>query len=455
MENQKKGLITVAFIWAFVFLFNPNLNIVDILPDFIGYAILYVALSKLSLLNETIELAQKGFFRALCLDVAKLVCVVFVFGMQNPEEQNTLLLLSSFVFAVGELLILIPAFGNLFSGLINLGYKYDNTSVLGYRNERSKKNRTEKIRSFTVFFLIVKVAMATLPEFSVLSTHNYDDMSSTIEIYTFVGLLRSFAVICALIVGVVWLFRVAAYFRAVKKDTAFSSAIADDYKLNVLPRESLFVRKSVKLMFLFFCMAALLCVDLRIGSFNVIVDVLAAVTLIVSFFATKRYLGNAYKSIIPFVVYGVISLIAVIFEFRFFGEYYYAEIWRDNEAYSSYVIMLVWSLLDAIAFLFAVWGMSNMLRKVIKEHTGFYVPSASVNVEDKIKRVHGELNKKVCLLYVTGVLAAAADLFYDFGAHEVKFALLVNTVCSLIFFVAVFFVTDAIGDEVESKYMLD
>ncbi len=457
MENQKKAksLLSGAFLLAFVFLFNPNLNIIDILPDFIGYAILCITLSRLSALNENIELAQKGFFRALCLDVAKFICIFVVFAMQNPDEKNTLLLLGSFVFAVAELLILIPAYGNLFGGLIGLGYKYDNASVLSYRKAKSRKNRTEKIRSFTVFFLIVKVLMYTLPEFAVLSTQNYDDMSSTLYIYNFIGLLRFFAIAFGLIVGFIWLLRIISYFRRVQGDAKFMGALVSDYNLNVLPKKSLFVRKSVKFISLLFCIAALLCIDFRIESFNVLVDTLAAIVLIISALSAKKHIVKGYKSIIPFAVYAVISFVAVIFEFRFFGEHYYGAIWRDDAAYVSYVYMLVFSVLDVLSFLFAVWGMSNILKTVVKEHTGFYVPNATVNVEEKIKRVHSELNKKIYLLYAAGILSAAADLFYDFGAHAIRFAGLVNTVCSLIFFCAVFYVTDAIGEEVESKYMLE
>ncbi len=455
MEKRKKGLLSAAFVCAFVFLFNPNINIVDILPDFLGYGILCVALSKLAELNENIELAQKGFFRALCLDVAKLICVLVIIPTQNPDEQNTMLLLGSFTFAVLELIILIPAYGNLFSGFINLAYKFDSVSILSKGKGFSEKNRTEKIRSFTVIFLILKTAMSTLPEFAVLSTHTHEDVPNAFSLYSFVGLFRLFAIVVAFIVGVIWLLRIIVYFVRVIKDTAFSGALLEEYNVNVLPRKGLFIRKSVKLMSLFFCMAALLCVDLRIGGFNVLFDTLAAVALIAAVLTTRKYIGKSYKSIIPFIVYGVISFIAVIFEFRFFGEHYYSAIWRDNEAYNAYIIMLVWSVLDAVAFLWAAWQMSSMLRTVIKEHTGFYVPGASINVDDKIKKVHSELNKKVYLLWGAAVLSAAADLLYDFGAHAMKFALFVNTVCSLIFFVAVFYVTDAVGEEVESKYMLE
>ena len=454
-KEQKLNIIPVWILAAFLFLFNPNVNIVDVLPDFVGYAILLAALSRLSSLNGEIALSHRGFLYAAIADLAKFVCIFLVFSSQNPVEQNTLLLLCSFAFAVIELVILIPAYSRLFGGLIGLGYKYSNTSVLGYKTARQRKNFTEKIRSFTLFFLVFKVLAYTLPEFAVLSTHTYDDTSRVLYIYDFIGLLRSFAIVASLVVGVVWLFKIRGYFVRVRKDSAFSEALADDYKVNVLPRTSLFVRREVKLMSLFFVVAALLCIDFRIEGFNLIFDTLAAVFLLLSAFAIKKHIGGVRKSMIAFAVYAVASILAIIFEFRFFGEHYYSAIWRDDAAFSSYCVMLVFSVIDALGFLAAAWGMSSMLLRIVNDHTGFAVPSANLNVEDKIKRVHGELKKKIYLFLGVAVLAGAADIFYDFGAHAFEFAGFVNAVCSVAFVFAVFYVTNAVDEEVEAKYMLE
>ena len=214
MKEQKKIFRFSLLALAFVFLFNPNLNIVDILPDFIGYALLCIFLSKLSDMNEDIAVATKGFLRAFFVDVAKLASIFLVFGNQNPQEQNTLLLLLSFVFAVLELLILFPAYKALFNGFITLGYKFPNTAVLGKVSANAKANHTERARLFTFIFLIVKTAMYTLPEFAVLSTHSYDEFAATLYIYDYVGLLRAFAIIVCLVVGIIWFVHIRAYFSS-------------------------------------------------------------------------------------------------------------------------------------------------------------------------------------------------------------------------------------------------
>jgi hypothetical protein len=351
MKKQKNlfGLSSLAF--AFVFLFNPNLNIVDILPDFFGYAIICASLSRLTDMNEDIAVASKGFMRAFFADIIKVACIFVVFSTPNPNEQNTLLLLISFIFATLELLLLIPAFKALFGGLMTLGYKYPNTAILGKANKNTNKNYTEKVRSLTFFFLIVKVATYTLPEFAVLSTQRYDDTSGTHYLYDYIGLLRSFAIIVCFVVGIIWFLHIRAYFSRIAKDKTFVDALTEDYKTNVLPRESLFVRKSVKLISLLFVVAAVLCIDFRLDSFNVIVDTIPAIILIISALATKKYIGKLSKSLVPFVVYAVASLVAQIFEYSFFSEYYYGAIWRNDAAFGAYRVMLIFAVIDAVAFL--------------------------------------------------------------------------------------------------------
>lgn len=451
-KNTKMGLTLIGV--AFVFLFNPNFNIVDILPDFIGYAFIAVALSRLSYMNEDIAIAHKGFSRAIILDLVKIGALLLVFGTGNPEEQNTMLLLVSFVFAVAELIVLIPAYKSLFGGLMGLGYRFENTSVLGSRH-KGKKNRTEVARLFTYLFLTVKTAAYVLPEFAVLSTQSYDEFSSTLYIYDYIGLLRSFSIIVSLVSGIVWLCLIESYFARIRRDEPFMRGVVGEYNEKILPKTSLFVRRAVKIMSLWLFAAAVLCLDFRLESFNVLIDTFAALALIICCLSLKKHVAVKRRVLVSFVCYAAVSLAAAATEISFFANHYYSKIYRDDVAFSSYKTMLLFAAFDALAFLLAAWGIGKMLRGVIKDHTGFFVPTSAINVAAKVETVHKELDAKVYLLYGAALVAAATDVFYDFFASTLRFAGLVNIIGSLVFVCAVFNVCYAICDEVEAKYMLD
>lgn len=455
MQKLKKymGLAPIAL--AFVFLFNPNINLVDILPDFIGYAILYACLSQLCDLNEDIALARSRFLRAFSIDLVKFFSVFFVFGTSQTDEQNTMLLLMSFSFAVIECASLIPAYISLFKGFIALGYRFENNSVLKMKNEYKRKNITEKIMSATVVFVILKAAAYTLPEFSVLSSHTYNESSHMLYLYDFVGLLRGFSIIAMLVIGAIWLCRIIKYFSIVKNDKIFMDALDKEYTEKILPRDSLFVRKTLKLVFIMFGAAAVLLIDFRIDYFNLIPDTAAALVLIAAAFAAKKRVPSFYKYFIPFVIYAVFSLVAQMIEYGFFSEYYYSAIIRNDEAFNAYITMMVASVFDALSFIVAVNAIIAVMAWVIKNHTGFFVPDVTLNVEDKIKKVQERLNKKLYLLYGGALLCIASDIFYDFGIKDFGFAGIVNTVCTVVFFICYYHVATEIYDEVESKYMLE
>ena len=87
---------------SFIFFFNPNVIVIDILPDFIGYMLLCGALLKLSDFNDTVGEAVGGFKKMILVDGAKWLAVMWIFGISSPDERTSSMLLWSFVFCVLE-----------------------------------------------------------------------------------------------------------------------------------------------------------------------------------------------------------------------------------------------------------------------------------------------------------------------------------------------------------------
>ena len=131
MSAKKNNISFGLFAVAIVFLFNPNLAIIDPLPDFFGYILLSVALTKVAFLSETLYDAKRAFERMVIIDVGKVISIFWVFGMEAVSERNTSLLLWSFIFGVLEIAFAVPAFLKLFEGLSYLGNFYPNTSIHG------------------------------------------------------------------------------------------------------------------------------------------------------------------------------------------------------------------------------------------------------------------------------------------------------------------------------------
>ena len=100
------GLICASLL----FFFNPNVQLVDVLPDLFGYILLVKGLYYLADLNEAIGEARARFTKMYFVEVAKLIVFLMVFGgLVSPQEQSTFILVATLSFGVIELLILIPA----------------------------------------------------------------------------------------------------------------------------------------------------------------------------------------------------------------------------------------------------------------------------------------------------------------------------------------------------------
>ena len=102
MENKKHINFTLLGL-SFLFIFNPNINIIDIFPDFIGYILLCVALTPLGDISESIADATAAFKKMIFIDAAKLLALMWVFGISVSSEYNSSLMLWSFVFGVLEI----------------------------------------------------------------------------------------------------------------------------------------------------------------------------------------------------------------------------------------------------------------------------------------------------------------------------------------------------------------
>lgn len=461
MEKINKNIGLGSVIISLLFLFNPNMNLVDILPDVIGYILLCRGLTYLSDLNEYCSRALVLFRRMIFVDAAKVLVMIWVFGISFSDEQNTLLLLGSFVFAILELFFLIPAYNNLFDGLMHLGFKYENNSVMKRRSERSRRNLSEKTKSFTMFFVLVKTAMYLLPELSVLGAHSYDESSSssTVSMYSFIGLIRLMCCLVALVFGLIWLSKTVKYFKTVKADRAFVDSLKMEYTKEILPKKSLFLQRDIKGIFFVLVLFAVLCADMRADGFNFLPDILPAAALLIAGVLSKKHIADSKKYLVPFGIYAASTVLSMAAEMIFFDKYYYSAVIRDEGAFRMYCVMLVLAALEALAFLWSSYGIIHILKSVIDSHTGFAVRGSdgavAAGAKERIEALHKELYKKLWLVGSCAVLLAASDVLYDFGARKLGFVGALNVVFSLIFAFAVYSAVSNIFEEVQSKYMLD
>ena len=458
-QTLKNNSLGLKWIWlAFLFFMNPNVSVIDVMPDFIGYFILCVCLSKLADLNESVEDALTLFRKMILVDMGKWLAILWVFGLAVPSERNSSLLLFTFGFSVAEALVLIPAYSKLFYGITQLGYFFPNTSILHTQQQEGKKTRTDKIKRFTLVFVLMKAILVALPEFAELTKGDYSDAAVARSLYEYIGVMRLFAFVPVLIVGVLWFFAVLRYFTRIRKDRALISEMEKKYVEAVLPKKGLFVRRSFNVSYLLVILGLILSADFRLENRNVLPDFLVPIAIFLAF----RFLGKHVKLNKPLwmgstAAYGILSVVAYVLELRFFKEYYYEAIIRNEEASVAYRLLSIFELLKALSFLIMMWVLIRALYQTVLAHTGYVAGREHVSERDTkmIGDIHKEQWNMLLYAFISSVLYAASDLCFVFLAPEYGFVGLINLIFAVICLITFYRTLSTIQDAIQTKYMLE
>ena len=444
---------------AFCFLFNPNIAVIDILPDFIGYIFLTLALTGIADLNENIAAARTAFSRMILLDAGKLLAIVWIFGMEAAGERSSSFLLWSFVFSVIELIVLLPAYQKLFDGLLHIGNLYENTSIFAKaRHGRGQKSLTERAKSLTGFFVIVKAALAFLPELADLSNTAYNEGGMMLNLYQYIGTMRALCFLPVLIAGIVWLVRMLRTVGKIRKDAVLFDALNAAYTEKILPKQGMFAVRSIRTAFFALLLGALLMLDFRLDNINLIPDILAFAGFL-SFFLFIKKQTEIKKRLwaVALVLFGIFCLASTVAQILFFRRYTYGSLLRNDRAW-----MLFWGLMaieigKALSFFLTVLCTAKTMSCVIIQHTGYVAREHAQTeiVARHVESVQAELRRPLYYMLAATVLYAAMDVAYEMLTATVGFMGLLRTLCGILWIVSVWKAQSEILSAAETKYMLE
>ncbi|MBQ9940755.1 MAG: hypothetical protein IJO74_04380 [Clostridia bacterium] len=219
-----------------VFLLNPNINIVDFLPDIIGYFLIYKGLFRLSDIDNRMYIAREKAKWLILVSAAKLG---FIFLLPSSTDSDVLLF--TFCFAVVETILCVPLFSDFFKGTNYLCSRYDNEETL------TKESET---KFFVILFVILKNVLVIVPElFSLNSitygyefTHDYYSRITNIEFMRKISIAGAFIII--LVLGVVTGIKFISYLNSMKRNSDFIGKLTLFYTENILSDTALWAKRN-------------------------------------------------------------------------------------------------------------------------------------------------------------------------------------------------------------------
>ena len=464
MLTKKKNISWAMFAIAFVFLFNPNVAIIDPLPDIIGYIVLGIALSKVSMISETLYDAKRAFERLVILDAGKLLAILWVFGIDSVSERNTSLLLWSFVFGVLEIIFAVPAYIKLFEGFTYLGNFYPNIAIHGNKKNR-KFSYTDFVKGFSIFFVIFKAIFTCLPEITALSSLTNNNSSQFVDMYRYIGVIRGLCILPIFILGLIWLISMIRYFFRISRDKEFVISLNNEYLQKKMTKIGAFVIKDVKIATVFMVVASIFCIDFNLDGINILPDILVVVFLGLSlFYFSKTAKIKKTFSAVTFFLFTVATLFEDYIRYYFSDNFYYNAINKNGEAFATYLVTVVAVAIEGIMLVLIYVSMAKALKSVISEHTG-YVLGKEIDGEGEKKQilaVQSRLNKNFSVLADFAIMCALADTFgslygafYAFLNKNFGWMSLLSIVCCLLLVGMTVKAVGELKEAVQTKYMLE
>ena len=210
---------------ALVFLFNPNVNVIDILPDCIGYFIIARLLTYPADISPHFDEARSTFIKLAWVNLLKVPAIFLVVGSGVGRGDTTALL--SLGFAAGDVVLGIMAVKYLFDALFYLGERTEATAIISpFALSRRHSTTPEAYRSLTMLFVVVKCAISTLPEFLLLTEDTIGGGYSSVKLslYPMTVVLSQ---LLGWVIGIIWLSRGIRYAKAILRDDSFTTALGE------------------------------------------------------------------------------------------------------------------------------------------------------------------------------------------------------------------------------------
>lgn len=384
---------------GFVLLFNPVIHVVDLIPDALGFLFIVIGLTKMSFFIGKIEQARSLFIKLALVEAAKCLMILTV-----PYASGSDILLQTFVFALAEVLMFVPAVNALFEGLTFAGLWYDATAMYEKKSfnhpvaeffekiaslkpvkaciekitgkpykRRKHRGKVEWVvyaRNKILFFYVFRVCATLVPELTELQLYdNLGEVSAfSIRYSYYKPFLYVILGLVVLILGIGYIRTVSTFFKAVGADEKFIKRMEDKYTVDILPRDTFFIARGMKQSMVCFVSAVFTSMVVTIDNVNILVGIVSAAFLYSAAVILKRYIPRA-KCIIPFaVVRAVLSIVNLVLQYDYYAEYTTDAVEFVERAKTMYYRM---ATLECVEAAFAAVGLilyMFFLLRAVKAH---------------------------------------------------------------------------------------
>lgn len=410
MYKRKDLGVSLLFLGV-CFLWEPIVGLVDCLPDIIGWLLICVGVSALADLNDDLAAAQQQFRRMLWIALARIASelLIFVFlgntsERLNPYESAVWTLVFSFGFAVLELWLLLPAVRDFWRGLSLLSECGGARNGLATPN-RKGKSFCDRMQTLTLIFLVTRAVFAVLPEMSVLTVFQTENVYTTTW-FRFRTLFRIAAGLVSGGVGVAWLVSCWRFLQAFLREVAWLDSLRARYVRDVLPNTALRLGRRTDAGFAFFRIGILLSANLSMLFYEFLPDWACVLVVLCGCLILGEVLQGSSMLIGVGLSVAVVGVPRTLLNVRYLRSFVPADSLYLPEAYERYFPVCVLAAIEAV--LTALF-LGCLLLCVLRMEKRFS------SERDSLSRLSAErgrraLHVRALLIVVFAVLSAVAKI---------------------------------------------
>lgn len=394
------GLLLVFI--GFLFTLNPVIGLLDILPDAIGFLLIFIGINRLSMISAELNDALSYLKWATVISVAHSACFII-----SGIFDDIMTLCLTMVFAVIEFGVMFMALPCIADGMAYLGIRYD-----------GKLGETGEFRIIGTVFFAARGFLSVLPELGALSSSQESEgivvgESTAVDWSAYSGALDIFNVVLTLAVAAFFFAALKKYILDAYRDTEFVHRLNKAYSDKARTDPGMFIRRRLVYAFKMFILGGAFLIDFIGDGKNYIPDTGFAVLSLIAVWLLSAYCKVDRRVYIAGGAYLATSLASWIYSYIFAKKRYFLLFDRLITLFpGEYAAGILLSTLEAAALVLYAFELIPIFRQVSDRYIGLDVSEEFKRTLKKNDATKRSLSLRLKVLFVAFCVIAVSGVVF-------------------------------------------
>lgn len=371
MKSQtKKSIGRIAL--GILFLLDPNIAVLDVLPDFVGCMLIISGLSSLRDLSDSMEEARVNFLRLLWVSLSHIPAfMLMIYISASFVNEKTSILVFSFVYGVVELILINNAVTSLIDGFVYIGERYNGDACFYETDKRGKRLDVSRLRAFTTVFLVIVKGLSVAPNLVYLydTSLGYGTVVNSLMYnpVSFIGPITAICCVPALAVGIVWARKMRRYFKGIRADEEFVATVDGVIESKETENTPIYRYRRTTTAVYLITAAIILSIDLYIDEFNIIPDLFSAIIMLCAAVFMCNRLSTGKLPIAICGAYTAAEAGMLAYASYFNVHFKFADVGRVVEADGAFNLYIIFITVSEILFIASVTALIRSYSRVLSD----------------------------------------------------------------------------------------